>query len=70
MGVEVTASSPESSTISLFNPIVYLISGFRWSFFGTSDVGVEASLAMTLLFFFLCLGAVAWIFRTGYRLKS
>jgi ABC-2 type transport system permease protein len=57
-------------TISLFNPVVYLISGFRWSFFGTSDVGVEASLAMTLLFFFLCLGAVAWIFRTGYRLKS
>src|ERR671921_1620625 len=55
-------------TITLFNPVVYLISGFRWSFYGTSDVGVGVSLAMTLLFFFLCLGITAWIFRTGYRL--
>jgi ABC-2 type transport system permease protein len=57
-------------TVSLFNPIVYLISGFRWSFYGTSDVSVELSLAMTLGFFAACLAGVAWIFRTGYRLKS
>ncbi len=55
---------------ALFNPVVYLISGFRWSFFGTADVGVEVSLAATLAFFFLCLGVVGWIFRTGYRLKN
>lgn len=57
-------------TVSLFNPIVYLISGFRWSFYGTSDVGVGVSLGMTLLFFLACLAGVMWIFRTGYRLKS
>ena len=61
---------PAWRTISLFNPIVYLISGFRWSFYGTSDVGVEISLAMTLGFFIVCLMTVAWIFRTGYRLKN
>jgi ABC-2 type transport system permease protein len=49
---------------------VYLISGFRWSFYGVSDVGVGISLGMTLLFMVICLAAVAWIFRTGYRLKS
>lgn len=57
-------------TISLFNPVVYLISGFRWSFFGTSDVNIGVSLAATLAFFAICLAIVAWIFRTGYRLKS
>ena len=57
-------------TFSLFNPIVYLISGFRWSFYGAEDVPVLVSLTMTLGFFFLCLAVVAWIFRTGYRLKS
>jgi ABC-2 type transport system permease protein len=57
-------------TFSLFNPVVYLISGFRWSFYGTSDVGVEVSLAMTLGFFLTGLALVWWIFRTGYRLKS
>ncbi|MGQ0657892.1 MAG: ABC transporter permease [Chromatiales bacterium] len=57
-------------TFSLFNPVVYLISGFRWSFYGTSDVGVGVSLAATLGFFLICLAVVAWIFRTGYRLKS
>ena len=57
-------------TISLFNPVVYLISGFRWSFFGASDVNIGVSLAATLCFFAICLGIVAWIFRTGYRLKS
>jgi ABC-2 type transport system permease protein len=56
--------------VTLFNPVVYLISGFRWSFYGISDVGVGVSLGMTLLFMALCLAAVAWIFRTGYRLKS
>ncbi|KQP40567.1 ABC transporter permease [Methylobacterium sp. Leaf106] len=56
--------------VSLVNPVVYLISGFRWSFFGASDVRVEISLAMTLVFLALCLGSVTWIFRTGYRLKS
>jgi ABC-2 type transport system permease protein len=57
-------------SFSLFNPVVYLISGFRWSFYGTSDLPVGVSLAATLGFFFACLGVVAWIFRTGYRLKS
>jgi ABC-2 type transport system permease protein len=56
--------------VALCNPVVYLISGFRWSFFGTADVGVGVSLAATLGFFGLCLALVAWIFRTGYRLKS
>ena len=57
-------------TVSLFNPVVYLVSGFRWAFYGTADVAVGVSLAATLLFFVSCLVAVAWIFRTGYRLKS
>jgi ABC-2 type transport system permease protein len=61
---------PAWQKVTLFNPVVYLISGFRWSFFGTSDVGVGVSLAMTLGFFGLCLAVVAWTFRTGYRLKS
>jgi ABC-2 type transport system permease protein len=61
---------PTWRTITLFNPVVYLISGFRWSFYGRSDVGVGMSLAMTLAFFLICLAIVAWIFRTGYRLKS
>ena len=56
--------------ITLFNPVVYLISGFRWSFFGTSDVGVELSLAATLGFMSLCLVGIVWIFRTGYRIKA
>jgi len=60
---------PVWQTISLFNPVVYLISGFRWSFFETADVGVGVSLAMTLLFLVACLFAVWWIFKTGYRLK-
>jgi len=56
--------------ISWFNPVVYLISGFRWSFYDASDVGIDMSLAMTVLFLLLCLLVVWWIFRTGYRLKS
>jgi ABC-2 type transport system permease protein len=56
--------------VTLFNPVVYLISGFRWSFFETADVSVSLSLSMTLLFLALCLGVVWWMFRTGYRLKN
>lgn len=61
---------PAWRTVTLFNPIVYLISGFRWSFYGSADVGVGISLAMTLAFFLGGLVVVAVIFRTGYRLKS
>jgi ABC-2 type transport system permease protein len=57
-------------TATLFNPVVYLISGFRWSFYGVGDVPVAISLAATLGFLLVCLGIVAWIFKTGYRLKS
>jgi ABC-2 type transport system permease protein len=57
-------------TFSLFNPIVYLINGFRWSFYGVSDVPVALSFGLTAAFFLVCLAIVAWIFRTGYRLKS
>jgi ABC-2 type transport system permease protein len=56
--------------IALFNPVVYLISGFRWSFFGMSDVNVVLSIAATLGFLALCLTVVAWLFRTGYKLRS
>jgi ABC-2 type transport system permease protein len=61
---------PVWRTFSLFNPVVYLISGFRWSFYGISDVSVGASLGLTLGIFLLCLMVVGWIFRTGYRLKN
>jgi ABC-2 type transport system permease protein len=61
---------PAWRTATLFNPVVYLISGFRWSFYGSSDVTVGVSLAMTLGFFAACLVAVGWIFKTGYRLKT
>ncbi|MCA0199498.1 MAG: ABC transporter permease [Proteobacteria bacterium] len=57
-------------TITLFNPIVYIISAFRWCFYGTSDVGVEVSMLMTAIFFLGGLVAVSWIFKTGYRLKN
>ena len=56
--------------VTLFNPVVYLVNGFRWSFYGASDVSVAVSLAMTLAFLGLCLAAVVWIFKTGYRLRS
>ncbi len=56
--------------ITLFNPVVYLINGFRWSFYGISDVSVAVSLGMTLLFMTACLGVIGWIFKTGYRLKQ
>lgn len=57
-------------TISMFNPVVYLVSGFRWSFFGRGDVDIGLSLGMTALFLALCLGLIVAIFRTGYRLKN
>ncbi|QGZ28767.1 ABC transporter permease [Stutzerimonas stutzeri] len=56
--------------VTLFNPVVYLISGFRWSFYGVADVNVAVSLGMTLGFLALCIGLIWWIFRTGYRLKN
>ncbi|MDB5592333.1 ABC transporter permease [Enterovirga sp.] len=56
-------------TVSLLNPVLYLVSGFRWSFFGSADVGVGLSLGMTLAFLLACAAVVAWMFRTGYRLK-
>ena len=61
---------PFWQTVTLFNPVVYLVSGFRWSFYGIADVSVGLSLAMTLLFLTACLAIVTWIFRTGYRLKT
>jgi ABC-2 type transport system permease protein len=61
---------PVWQTVTLFNPVVYLISGLRWSFYGIADVSVGLSLAMTLVFLGVALAVVAWIFRTGYRLKA
>ncbi|WP_127142736.1 ABC transporter permease [Pelagibacterium montanilacus] len=61
---------PVWQTVTLFNPVVYLVSGFRWSFYGVSDVDVGISLAMTLLFLAIALAVVVWIFRTGYRLRA
>ena len=57
-------------TVTLFNPVVYLISGFRWTFFGTADVPVMASVAVMLTIIIACLTAIAWVFKTGYRLKQ
>jgi len=57
-------------TVTLFNPVVYLISGFRWTFYGSGDVGIGVSLGATLGFLLICLVIVGWIFRTGYRLKN
>jgi ABC-2 type transport system permease protein len=61
---------PVWRTVSLFNPVVYLVSGFRWSFYGSADVSVALSLAVILSFLTVSLAIVAWIFRTGYRLKT
>jgi len=57
-------------SITLFNPVVYLINGFRWTFFGTADVAFGTALAATGLFALVCMTGIAWIFRTGYRLKQ
>jgi ABC-2 type transport system permease protein len=61
---------PFWQTVTLFNPVVYLISGFRWSFYGVADVNVAISFGMTLLFLALCIGIVIWIFRSGYKLRT
>lgn len=61
---------PFWQTVTLFNPVVYLISGFRWSFYGISDVSVWVSVTMTVFFLTVCLTAIWWIFKTGYRLKA
>ena len=56
--------------VSFLNPVVYLISGFRWSFYESADVSVTTSIAMIFVFLFICVAIVAWIFKTGYRLKN
>jgi ABC-2 type transport system permease protein len=56
--------------ISLLNPVLYLVSGFRWSFFGKGDVSVEISIAAIFACLGICLAIIAWIFKTGYRLKT
>jgi ABC-2 type transport system permease protein len=61
---------PAWQIVTLFNPVVYLISGFRWAFFGVADVGIGYSLLAVALFFGLCLAVVGLIFKTGYRIKS
>jgi ABC-2 type transport system permease protein len=66
----VSVLPPAWQTVTLFNPIVYLVSGFRWSFYEIADVHVGVSLAVTAAFLLACLAVIAWIFRTGYRLKT
>lgn len=61
---------PFWQTVALFNPVVYLVSGFRWSFYGISDVHIGVSVGMISFFLFLCIAGIAWIFKTGYRLKE
>ena len=65
----ITMLPPFWQTVTLFNPVVYLISGFRWSFYGAADVHIGVSVGMTLVFLTLCLLVISWIFRTGYRIK-
>ena len=60
---------PPWRTIALFNPVVYLVNGFRWAFYGIADVAIEFSLGMIVVFMIFCIGVIAWIFRTGYRLR-
>lgn len=66
----ITMLPPLWQTITLFNPVLYLVSGFRWSFYGAADVGVGLSLAMIMLFLAVCLAVIWWMFRTGYRIKE
>jgi ABC-2 type transport system permease protein len=66
----VSVLPPFWQTVTLFTPVVYLISGFRWSFYEIADVDVRVSLGVTLFFLFVCLTVIWWIFRTGYRLKN
>ncbi|MGA8259992.1 MAG: ABC transporter permease [Arenicellales bacterium] len=62
--------SPFWQKVTLFNPVLYLVSGFRWSFYGIADVSIAVSLVMIVIFLGVCLAVVAWIFKTGYRLKT
>ena len=66
----ITMLPPVWQTVTLFNPVVYLISGFRWSFFGTADVGIGVSLAAIALFTAACLAFIWWIFKTGWRIRQ
>jgi len=66
----ITMLPPVWQKVALLNPVVYLVSGFRWSFYGTADVHVGISVIMTLVFLAICLGIITWIFKTGYRLKN
>jgi ABC-2 type transport system permease protein len=66
----ITMLPPFWQTVSLFNPVVYLISAYRWSFYGTADVAIGISLTMIALFISICVGIIWWIFKSGYRLKS
>ncbi len=66
----ITMLPPVWQTVTLFNPVVYLISGFRWSFFGTADVGIGVSLMAITLFTAICMGIIWWIFRTGWRIRQ
>ena len=61
---------PHWRTVALFNPVVYLVSGFRWSFYGVADVRSCTSLGMTPAFLLVLIGIIAWVFKTGYRLKK
>ncbi len=65
----ITILPPVWQAVAMINPIVYLISGFRWSFYGVADVPVAVSVGITIVFLLLCIGVIGWIFRTGYRLK-
>jgi ABC-2 type transport system permease protein len=66
----ITMLPPTWQAIAMFNPIVYLVNGFRWAFYGQSDVGVVLSLGMILLFMGACVVIITWIFRTGWRLRT
>lgn len=66
----ITMLPPLWQTITMFNPVVYLISGFRWAFFGTSDIAIGVSLAAIIGFTLACLAVIAWMFRTGYRIRT
>jgi ABC-2 type transport system permease protein len=61
---------PAWQTVTLFNPIVYLVNGFRWTFYGKADVNIAVSLGMTVLFMAVCVGIISWVFKTGYRLRT
>ena len=61
---------PLWQTVSLFNPVVYLISGLRWAFYGQADVHIAVSVGMTLTFMAVCLGVVWWVFKTGHRIRT